>query len=42
LDLLQAFEQFLFRNAKFHYDGLRCKALGFNRQPQSLQYRPSL
>jgi hypothetical protein len=33
LDLLQAFEQFLFRDAKFHYDGLRCKALGFIRQP---------
>src|SRR5436189_2114527 len=35
LDLLQAFEQFFFRDAKFHYDGLRCKALGFVRQPQS-------
>src|SRR4030095_249989 len=35
LDLLQAFEQFFFRDTKFHYDGLRCKALGFVRQPQS-------
>jgi hypothetical protein len=34
LDLLQTFEQFFFRYTKFHYDGLRCKALGFIRQPQ--------
>src|SRR4029077_10845580 len=39
LDLLQAFEQFFFRDTKFHYDGLRCKALGFVRQPQSLPCR---
>jgi hypothetical protein len=37
LDLLQTFEQFFFRYTKFHYDGLRCKALAFIRQPQSLQ-----
>src|SRR6266487_1563844 len=37
LNLLQAFEQFFSRDTKFHYDGLRCKALGFVRQPQSLQ-----
>src|SRR5207237_9791399 len=37
LDLLQAFEQFFFGDTKFHYEGLRCKALGFVRQPQSLQ-----
>ena len=41
LDLLQAFEQFFFRDTKFHYDGLRCKALGFVRQQQSLQCRAS-
>src|SRR5262249_6947389 len=29
LDLLQAFKQFFFRYTEFHYDGLRCKALGF-------------
>jgi hypothetical protein len=39
LNLLQTFEQFFFRYTKFHYDGLRCKALGFIRQPQSLQCR---
>src|SRR5437667_6028311 len=37
LDLLQAFEQLFCRDTKFPYDGLRCKALGFIRQPQSLQ-----
>src|SRR5207237_10716237 len=37
LHLLQVFEQFFFRDTKVHYDGLRCKALGFVRQPQSLQ-----
>jgi hypothetical protein len=38
LDLLQAFEQFFFRNAKFHDEQkrLRCNALVFIRQPQSL------
>jgi hypothetical protein len=35
LDLLQTFKQFLFRDTKFHYDGLRCIALGFIRQQQS-------
>jgi hypothetical protein len=34
LDLLQAFEQFFFRNAKFHDEQkrLRCKAFDFVRQ----------
>ena len=42
LDLLQTFEQFFFRNTKFHYNRqavLRCKAFDFIRQPQSLQCR---
>src|SRR5438105_7971736 len=41
LDLLQTIEQLFLRYAKFHYDGLRCKASGFIRQPQSLQCRTS-
>jgi hypothetical protein len=36
--LLQTFEQFFFRNAKFHDEQkrLRCSASDFIRQPQSL------
>jgi hypothetical protein len=38
LDLLETFEQFFFRNAKFHDEQkrLRCSASDFVRQPQSL------
>jgi hypothetical protein len=45
LNLLQTFEQLLFRDAEFHEDGnesLRCKAFDFIRQPQSRRRRSAL